>query len=605
MTFGTPSNTSRSTRFRKQASTGRAITTEGRISSVTAFFHLLSRELFLALFLCLGFGHLLGRVKIHGFTLGSTASSLLVALVVSGVAFNTAGVRFAIPDLTQTTALSLFLYAVGLRVGPQFLAGLRREGVHLVILTLVTAALNFLLVFYGSRWADLPPGFAPGMISGGYNVTAAMGVASNAVTTGTYQLPAGITADQVVANIAAGYSLTYVFSLLGIVLLITHLPSMFGIDPIMAGAEATKKFSASKDPAPGTAAAFEHGMLHGDIRVFRLTNAELAGKPVYAVFQKFDTPVVRLTRDGKQVLLEDNPSLELGDLLTVAGQIKNLIGETATIGPEVADENVRLTDLDQAEIVVTKPQFEGKTLQEFHESLDSYAVRVRAIFRQGQEMPLLPGTVLQKHDVLRVIGPGVAVNRAVEALGQAVRPTEATNVVTLSLGAAVGYMVGLLSVNISGIPIGLGTPAGVIIAGIVVATVRTMNPRLGGPVPEGARSFLENVGLDLFVTSLGLKVAPSLLNALSQGRVVAMVVLVGMIGALVPPIVSWLIGLYVFKMDPILLAGAVAGSRSSTTAMKAMQDTSKSSVPAFGYPVPYALSAVIVLIFAYLAMVFY
>jgi putative transport protein len=84
-----------------------------------------------------------------------------------------------------------------------------------------------------------------------------------------------------------------------------------------------------------------------------------------------------------------------------------------------------------------------------------------------------------------------------------------------------------------------------------------------------------------------------------------MVVLVGMVGALVPPFVSWLIGLYVFKMDPILLAGAVAGSRSSTTAMKAMQDTSKSSVPAFGYPVPYALSAVIVLIFAYLAMVFY
>jgi putative transport protein len=572
---------------------------------VTAFFHLLSRELFLALFLCLGFGHLLGRVKIHGFTLGSTASSLLVALVVSGVAFNTAGVRFAIPDLTQTTALSLFLYAVGLRVGPQFLAGIRREGLHLVVLTFITATLNFLLVFYGSRWADLPPGFAPGMISGGYNVTAAMGVASNAVTTGTYQLPAGITADQVVANIAAGYSLTYVFSLLGIVMLITHLPTMFGIDPVKAGAEATKKFAASKDPAPGTAAAFQHGMLHGDVRVFQLTNRELAGKPVYTIFEKFDTPVVRLTRGGKQVLLEGNPALELGDLLTVAGQIKSLIGDAASIGPEVADEDVRLTELDQAEIVMTKPQFEGRTLQDLHESLPLYAVRIRAIFRQGEEMPLLPGTVLQKHDVLRVIGPSLAVNRAVDALGEAVRPTDATNVVTLSLGAAVGYMIGLLSVSISGIPIGLGTPAGVIIAGIVVATVRTMNPKLGGPVPEAARSFLENVGLDLFVTALGLKVAPSLLNALSQGRVVAMVVLVGMVGALVPPLVSWLIGLYVFKMDPILLAGAVAGSRSSTTAMKAMQDTSKSAVPAFGYPVPYALSAVIVLIFAYLAMVFY
>src|SRR5262245_55262075 len=103
-------------------------------------------------------------------------------------------------------------------------------------------------------------------------------------------------------------------------------------------------------------------------------------------------------------------------------------------------------------------------------------------------MPLLPETKLQKHDVVRVIGPEPSISRAIHALGEGVRPTEATSVITLSLGAVVGYMIGLLSVKISGIPIGLGTPAGVIIAGITVATLRTMNPRFGGPVSEGARS---------------------------------------------------------------------------------------------------------------------
>lgn len=572
---------------------------------MAAFFDLLSRELFVALFLALGAGHLLGRVKVRGFTLGSTASSLLVALLLSGTAFSVSGVRFAVPDLIQTIALSLFLYAVGLRVGPQFIAGLRKEGVHLVILTFITAALNFLLVFYGSRWADLPPGFAPGMISGGYNITAAMGVAAGAVTSGTYPIPEGITAEQITANIAAGYSLTYVFSLLGIVLLITHLPGMFGIDPVKAGEESTKRFSGSLDPAPGTAAAFEHGMLPGDIRVFRLENRALAGRRVREVFEKYSTPVVRLTRHGAIVPLLDNPKMETGDLLTVGGKIENLLKDTASIGPEVADEQARQIDLDQAEIFLSKPEFVGKTLQEFLASLPGYAVRVRALFRQGQEIPLVPGAKLQARDVLRVIGPVQAVGRAIQALGQGVRPTEATNIVTLCLGAVAGYLIGLLSVEIGGIPIGLGTPAGVIIAGITVATIRTMNPTFGGPVPEGARNFLENAGLDLFVTALGLNVAPALINALSQGRVVAMVVFVGLVGALVPPLISWLVGLYVFKMDPILLAGAVAGSRSSTTAMKAMQDTSKSAVPAFGYPVPYALSAVIVLIFAYLATVFY
>jgi putative transport protein len=572
---------------------------------MAALFQLLSREPFVALFLALGFGHLIGRVKVRGFTLGSTASSLLIALIISGFAFRVADVKFMIPDLLQTAMLSLFLYAVGLRVGPQFIAGIRQEGLHLVALTFITATLNSLIVFFGSRWVNLPPGFAPGMISGGYNITAAMGVAAGAVTSGTYQLPAGITAEQVTANIAAGYSLTYVFSLLGIVLLITHLPGMFGINAVKAGEEANKKFSSGAHAAPGTSAAFEHGMFRGDIRVFQLTNPALVGRPVLMVFQKFDTPVVRITRRGAVLPLIDNPVLEMGDLLTVGGQLENLIGDINALGPEIADEEARRVELDQAEIVMTKSRFAGRTLAEFHQSLPAYGVRVRALFRRGQELPLLPAAKLQLHDVIRIIGPAAAVNRAIDALGPAVRPTDATNVATLALGAAFGYLFGLLSFRISGIPLGLGTPAGVIIAGITVSTIRTMNPKFGGPVPEGARNFLENVGLDLFVTGLGLNVAPALLVALSQGRVVGMVVLVGMFAALVPPLVSWIIGLYVFKMDPILLAGAVAGSRSSTTAMKAMQDTAKSSVPAFGYPVPYALSAVIVLIFAYIVTVFY
>ena len=164
-------------------------------------------------------------------------------------------------------------------------------------------------------------------------------------------------------------------------------------------------------------------------------------------------------------------------------------------------------------------------------------------------------------------------------------------------------MIGLIAFPVAGVPIGLGTPAAVIIAGITVATIRSMNPAFGGPVPEATRSCLENIGLDAFVAGLGLNVAPALLGALSNGLSVVLAVIVGMVGAMVPPFVSWLVGLYFFKMDPVLLAGAVAGSRSSTTAMKALQDQTKSSVPAFGYPVPYALSAVVVLIYGYLAMV--
>ena len=96
---------------------------------------------------------------------------------------------------------------------------------------------------------------------------------------------------------------------------------------------------------------------------------------------------------------------------------------------------------------------------------------------------------------------------------------------------------------------------------------------------------------------------PALVTALSQGVTTLLVLGLGLATALVPTFVSWLVGLYLLKMDPMVLAGAVAGARNSTTAMRAISDEAKSNVPSFGYPVPYALSTVVFLIYGYLAMV--
>jgi putative transport protein len=194
------------------------------------------------------------------------------------------------------------------------------------------------------------------------------------------------------------------------------------------------------------------------------------------------------------------------------------------------------------------------------------------------------------------------VKRLSNAIGQAIRPTNATDIITLGFAIATGYLVGLISIPVAGIPIGLGTMGGIVVAGMAVAIVRSLNPALGGPMPEGARAFLESIGVDLFVTTLGLTVAPALVTSLSQGWRTLFVLLLGITCAVVPTFISWLVGLYILKMDPIVLAGAVAGARNSTTAMRAISDKSKSTIPSFGYPVPYALSTVVFLIYGYLAM---
>lgn len=157
--------------------------------------------------------------------------------------------------------------------------------------------------------------------------------------------------------------------------------------------------------------------------------------------------------------------------------------------------------------------------------------------------------------------------------------------------------------RIFGIPFGLGTSGGVILSGIIIGTIRTYSPRFGGPVPEGARALMQSIGLDMFIAVLALNVAPDLIDALSNWQQLAGVFAVGLVAALLPAFVAWLVGLYLLRMDPMILIGAVAGSRNSTPSLNAIQQQAKSTMPSIGYPVPYALTAMIVLIYGYIAMV--
>jgi putative transport protein len=566
------------------------------------FFQFLSAQGFVTLFFVLGVGHLVGRVKLGFFSPGSTAGSLLVALVVGSAAFQMAGVHFQIPDLVQTIFLALFTYAIGLRVGPQFVEGMRKQGFQLVVLVMVTTTTAFLMAVIGSRALGLGPGFAPGILSGSNTISAVMGVATAAVDQGLFNVPAGLTANEIKANIAAGYSVSYILSILGIVLLVRNLPALFGIDAVKAAKEAEKRYGAKGHALPGTSDAFTVGMQPVGIRVYQLTNKELVGRRVKDVGASLNTPILRVTRNDAALPLTENPALAAGDLLTIAGAIKKLVGDTTAVGPEVDNEAARHVDVDQAEIVLSNKAISGKTVADLQRELGMQGIRLRALFRDGHELPLLTGTPLQRHDVLRVIGMPSALQTAVETLGQAVRPTNTTDIITLALGIATGYAVGLITIPVAGIPIGLGAMGGVVVAGMVVSILRSINPAFGGPMPEGARAFLESIGVDLFVCGLGLNVAPALVDALSHGMTTIYMLLLGLATATIPTFISWLVGLYILRMDPIILAGAVAGARNSTTAMRAISERSKSAIPSFGYPVTYALSTVVFLVYGYLAM---
>jgi putative transport protein len=164
---------------------------------------------------------------------------------------------------------ALFTYAIGLRVGPQFVDGLREEGWQLVTLVLVTTTVAFAIAYGGSVMLGLGPGYAPGILSGSNTISAVMGVATAAVDGGLYELR-GTTAAEVKANIAAGYSLTYIFSVLTIVLVVRNLPGLFGIDPVASARESEKRHGGSGHALPGTSQAFEIGATPIETRMLPL-----------------------------------------------------------------------------------------------------------------------------------------------------------------------------------------------------------------------------------------------------------------------------------------------------------------------------------------------
>ncbi len=568
-------------------------------------FSYLAQNPFVYLFFALALGYPLGRIQVYGISLGATAGTLVVGIFLALVASAVFGITYDVPGLVEDIFLMMFMYALGMKVGPQFFSGLARGGLDFIIIGLIVVFSNFLIVFFGAKVIGLGPGYAAGIISGSYTVTAVMGVAQSAVSSGAFKLPEGMTADTVGANMAAGYAISYVLSSVFIILFIKYLPSMFGHDPVQAAKDAEADFSGGDDSAlPGTAGASILGFTGRQIRSYRVEHKELVGQSVEALHQKYPTIAIPIIVRGDEVIeAKNNPSLQMDDIIGVMGPYSDLIHEDEVVGIEVDEPRARQVDIEVADIHMGKSEYAGHTLEELGKKI-GFGVYLKALFRAGVAVPHLPGTRVEKGDVLRLAGPAWCVNKTAKHLkGVPIVESSYTEVSFLSAALAVGYIIGHASLKISGIPFALGTSAGCMLMGILISWLRTRNPDFGGPTSEGARSFMNDIGLSLFVAVLAAGVGPKILSSF-QGTVVIWVAILGLLGALVPPFIAWLYGYYIRKMNPVILAGACAGGRNSTPALFGLQDISGSAIAAVAYPVPYALTSAVVLILGYLAMVF-
>lgn len=569
------------------------------------FFQLLDNQPIAFVLLALALGTLIGKFSFKTISLGSTAGTLLVGVILSMTAEAAYGITYAIPGVLSSFMLLLFMYALGLKVGPQFFSGLRKGGLAFVGIGLIVWSLNWVICYFGAMLIGLAPGYATGLISGSYTITAILGVGQGALASGAYMPPAGMTIEEVGANMAAAYAISYVLSTVGIILLIRYLPRIFGHDAKADAKLAEAEFSGGAiHPVPGAPNALTIGFSPYGLRAFSVTHDSFIGRTVTQLAADYpDAPILRVVRDGHVLDINGDAALRKDDIITVRGDVHDLIlKDGELIGPESDDPLARNVPLEVADVHVGAHKHGSKSLAELSHVMPG-GVTVQALFRGGTELPLGPKSDVRFGDVLRLTGTDVALRRTSKNLGgHVILPTMKSEVLYLTLAMLAGYLVGIVTVTISGIPFALGTSAGVIMAGVGVSYLRSRNPNFGGPVHEGARSFLQDFGLNAFVAVLSANVGPKVISALG-GDTILWLALIGLAGALIPPLVAFWVGIKVFGLNSIISDGATTGARNSTPGLNAIMEESDSSVAAVPYPVAYALTTVLALIGGYFSMI--
>ena len=565
-----------------------------------ALFEFLRANPFLLLFVTVGLAVWIGRFAVKGYGLGMVAAAIVVGVALATWA-SLYGVKLQLDNFAKSLMYYLFMYGVGLRVGPSFFNSLKKDGLTFTILAVVCSVLGLGLVVVLSRMFGLPPGAAGGVLAGSQTMSAAIGTAEMAMSQGAYQVPAGSTEEAVTAMIALGYGITYIWGTVGIILICKYLPRWWGVDAREAAQEYEKQFG-----VPNLDDAGLTGYRPGGLRAYRLENAQTAGKTITAFRREHpEYRVVNVVRGATALGADPGIVLEKGDVIALGGSLQALTERMGLIGPEVPDAKALNIPLDQAEILVTNKAVIDKKVSElrgtFADADFAGQVHVTRLERGGVPIPVGLDTTLRKLDVIFVVGLKAAVNKAAAIFGRVARPSTSTDLLTLSVGMILGLLIGGINVPVAGFSVGLGNAGGLLLSGILVSSA-VSRLRFFGSTPNAARNILEDLGLVTFVGIVGINAGASLLAQLT-GAVALKIFLVGFIASTVPPFVTWALGYHVFKINPAVLMGGVAGARSHSGPAREAAKEIGSSVPWVGFPVGYAVSGVLLTVFGYFAMV--
>jgi len=546
----------------------------------TWFVSTLQHNAELAVFLALAIGYLVGPLKLGGFHLGNVTATLLAGVLVGQLAIPIS------PPLKGFVFL-LFLFAVGYKVGPQFFAGLKKDGLPQIIFAVFACVTGLVVSVVVATAVHFNMGQAAGLLAGALTQSAVIGTAGDAIA--RLQLDPQLT-KSLQDQVAVGYAVTYIFGTIGAVLFCAHIvPRMFGFDL----AEECRKLGEQMGVKPEAPEGIFSAYTINTMRALRVGPQGMAGQRVGDIESQHFAEgghrvVVAAIRRGSTISMAgpDDVVAE-GDVIAFVGPSEIVIREAA--GTEVHDAELCNIPLEQLDVVVTNRGLDGKTVTELGERYGRGIV-LKKITRGGIDIPVTRSTVVETGDTLRIVGLQSAVENAAKALGYAMRPSPVTDIVFISIGIFLGGLFGVLSLNVGGISIGMGTSGGALIAGLIAGYLRARSPTFGN-VPAAAQWVFDSFALTVFIAVVGISAGPSFVSGLQTAGLELF--LGGIVVTMLTLFITALFGKYVLRMNPVILTGALAGADTTTAALGAIQDVAKSNLVSLGYTITYAVGNIL------------
>ena len=530
-------------------------------------------------------GVLLGKIKLFGISLGVTFV-LFVGILVGHFGFTG---NPAILSFVQDFGLILFVFCIGLQVGPSFFSSFKKGGITMNMLAVGIVALNIvvaLVLYYALQGrVDIP--MMVGILCGAVTNTPGLGAANEALQQLHYQGP----------EIAMGYACAYPLGVMGIILSLITIRYICRVNMQKEAEDIQKEEEANPHLKPYHI-------------VLKVQNEALSGKKMSQVqnFLARDFVCSRILQDGHVYVPNADTVLRLGDEMNIVCAEDDSEAIQAFIGPQIDEvdwdkQSKQDKPMVSRRILVTQPSINGKTLGELHFS-SMYGVNVTRVNRSGMDLFAARQLTLQVGDRVMVVGPQDAIERVAALLGNQLKRLDHPNIVTIFVGILVGILFGSLPIAFPGIPtpVKLGLAGGPLIISILIGRFGHKG-KLVTYTTMSANLMLREVGLVLFLASVGIKAGENFVQMVVEGDGM-LYVGIGFLITVIPLLIIGMVARWRHKLNYYTLMGLIAGSNTDPPALAYANQISGNDAPAVGYSTVYPLTMFLRILTAQLLILF-